>query len=89
MFGDGGVEAVGVVGGVVDLPDGPVSLDDAVGALDQVPVADLRVSLGVAGDGVVDGVFEIVRRVSVRDGREGGGCGEGGSSGRGLNRGCR
>lgn len=78
VLGDDSVEAVDAIGGVVDLPDGAVSFDEAVGALDDVTVSGLVLGFGVAGERVADGVAELVGGVGVGVG------GGGGVGGRGV-----
>lgn len=64
---DDGVESVVVVGGVVDLTDGAVGLVEAVGSLDHVSVSRLPLVLHVAGVLVVDSIFVVVLRVSLKE----------------------
>lgn len=62
---DDGVEAVVVVGGVLDNADRAVGFVDAVGALDDIPVALLVRRLYVTGVGVVHTVVVGVFRVGL------------------------
>jgi hypothetical protein len=86
---DDGVEAVVIVGGVVDDASRAVGLDEGVTALDDVPVARLLLGLGVPGYPVVDVVRVAVLGVRVVfrvDGLGDDGLGHGG--GRVGDRGC-
>lgn len=62
---DDGVEAVVIVGGVLDHSDGAVGLVHAVGTLDDVSVALLVGRLDVTGVGVVNAVVVGVLRVGL------------------------
>ncbi|XP_043283167.1 uncharacterized protein [Venturia canescens] len=65
LFLDDGVEAVVVVGGVVDDAAAAVGLDEAVAALDRVTVPGLLLALGVPGEGVVHVVRVTVLGMGV------------------------
>lgn len=64
---DDSVEPVVVVSGVVHLTDGSVGLVEAVGSLDHVAVSGFRLVLHVAGVLIVDSIFEVVVRMSLRE----------------------
>lgn len=66
---DDGVEAVVVIGRVVDGAHRAVGLDERVLPLDDVPVALLRLRLDVARVRVLDAVVERVLRVGLPEKR--------------------
>ncbi len=65
VFVDDRVEAVHVVGRVVDSPDGAVRLGQTVGALDYTVLAVFFLRFVIACGRIVDAVFEVVRRIRV------------------------
>ena len=60
VVGDLCLEAVDLVGGVLDNADTAVGIQDRVGAGDQITVAGLLAGLGVAGDGIAHAVPKVV-----------------------------
>lgn len=63
---DDGIEAVHIIGGIVDGTDGTVGLDERVLTLDDVAVAHLMLGLNVAGVTVMDAIVERVFRVRLK-----------------------
>jgi len=63
---DNRVEAVVLVGGVVDSSDGAVRFNKTILSLDYISVASLVLGLDVSGVVVVYSVFESVLRGSLK-----------------------
>ena len=65
VLGDLCLEAVVMIGAVVDLPEGSVGVLQLVVALHQVTEPRLLLALEIVGVGVVDAVLELVMRLVV------------------------
>ena len=62
---DGGVESVDWVSGVVYDSPGTVGFEEGVASLDDISLSGFGLALGVSGQGVADGVAEVVGWVGV------------------------
>ena len=62
---DGGVESVDWISGVVYDSPGTVGFEEGVASLDDISLPGFGLALGVSGQGVADGVAEVVAWVGV------------------------